>query len=45
MTWGIQYRYAEGAVLLVLASDPYDPADYIRDYGEFVALVRAGAAT
>ena len=32
-------------MLLVLASDPYDPADYIRDYGEFVALVRAGAAT
>ncbi|MFT4193645.1 WxcM-like domain-containing protein [Ottowia sp.] len=40
MTWGIQYRYAEGAVLLVLASDPYDPGDYIRDYAEFVALVR-----
>ena len=45
MTWGIQYRYAEGAVLLVLASDPYDPADYIRDYGEFIALVRPEAAT
>ncbi len=42
MTWGIQYRYSEGAVLLVLASDPYDPADYIRDYDEFVALVRRG---
>lgn len=40
MIWGIQYRYSEGAVLLVLASDPYDPADYIRDYGEFVALAR-----
>ncbi|MFT3778220.1 MAG: WxcM-like domain-containing protein [Ottowia sp.] len=44
MTWGIQYRYSEGAVLLVLASDPYDPADYIRDYAEFVALVRRGPA-
>lgn len=42
MTWGIQYRYSEGAALLVLASDPYDPGDYIRDYGEFLALVRAG---
>ena len=40
MTWGIQDRYSEGAVLLVLASDPYDPADYIRDHAEFVALAR-----
>jgi hypothetical protein len=24
-------------VLLVLASLPYDPADYIRDYEEFLA--------
>ena len=39
MTWGIQYRYSEGAVLMVLASEPYDPADYIRDYAEFQALV------
>ena len=44
MTWGIQYRYSEDAVLLVLASDPYDPADYIRDYDEFVALARRGVA-
>ena len=40
MTWGIQYRYTEGAVLLVMASDLYDPADYIREYGEFIALAR-----
>ena len=46
MTWGIQDRYSEGAVLLVLASDAYDAADYIRDYAEFVRLARApeGAA-
>ena len=40
MTWGIQYKCSPDAVLLVLASDPYDPADYIRDYTEFVSLVR-----
>lgn len=40
MTWGIQYKYSLDAVLLVFASDYYDPADYIRDYQEFVALVR-----
>lgn len=42
MTWAIQHRYTDSAVLLVLASDLYDPADYIRDYDEFVALVRRG---
>jgi UDP-2-acetamido-3-amino-2,3-dideoxy-glucuronate N-acetyltransferase len=37
MVWAAQYRYSPDAVLLVLASDPYDPADYIRDYDEFSA--------
>jgi hypothetical protein len=39
MTWGIQYKYSLDAVLLVLASDIYDPEDYIRDYDEFLSLV------
>lgn len=38
MTWGIQYGYTPQSVLLVLASELYDPADYIRDYAEFVRL-------
>ena len=28
------------AVLMVLASQPYDEADYIRNYEEFLAFVR-----
>ncbi len=36
MVWGTQYRYSEDAVLLVLASDPYDADDYIRNYDEFL---------
>ncbi len=40
MVWAIQYKYSEDAVLLVLASDKYDPASYIRDYSEFLALVK-----
>jgi UDP-2-acetamido-3-amino-2,3-dideoxy-glucuronate N-acetyltransferase len=36
MVWGVQYRYSADAVLLALASDTYDPADYIRDYDEFL---------
>jgi acetyltransferase-like isoleucine patch superfamily enzyme/dTDP-4-dehydrorhamnose 3,5-epimerase-like enzyme len=35
MVWGIQYKYSADAVLLVFASDYYDPDDYIRDYAEF----------
>jgi len=39
MTWGIQYRYSADAVLLVFASDYYDPDDYVRDYADFLRLV------
>jgi acetyltransferase-like isoleucine patch superfamily enzyme/dTDP-4-dehydrorhamnose 3,5-epimerase-like enzyme len=42
MVWGIQYKYTEDAVMLVLASDKYDPGSYIRDYSEFLKLVKAG---
>jgi acetyltransferase-like isoleucine patch superfamily enzyme/dTDP-4-dehydrorhamnose 3,5-epimerase-like enzyme len=40
MVWATQYKYSSDAVLLVLASDVYDAADYIRDYGEFIKLVK-----
>jgi acetyltransferase-like isoleucine patch superfamily enzyme/dTDP-4-dehydrorhamnose 3,5-epimerase-like enzyme len=40
MIWATQYRYSQDAVLLVLASDVYDPDDYIRSYEEFLAAVR-----
>lgn len=40
MIWGIQYGFSPDAVLLVLASEPYDPDDYIRDYAEFLELAR-----
>lgn len=40
--WGVQYKYTADAVLLVLASDTYDSADYIRNYSEFQAFVARG---
>lgn len=43
MCWCAQYKYSPDAVLLVLTSGYYDAADYIRDYGEFLHLVRADA--
>lgn len=40
MLWGTQYQYTPDAVLIVFASHPYDPADYIRTYDEFLTTVR-----
>ena len=33
--WREMSEFSPGAVLLVLASEPYDEADYIRNYEEF----------
>lgn len=38
LVWSVQYRFSADAALAVLASDPYDAADYVRDYEEFLAL-------
>jgi UDP-2-acetamido-3-amino-2,3-dideoxy-glucuronate N-acetyltransferase len=35
MIWAAQYKYSSDAVLMVYASDEYDPDDYIRSYTEF----------
>lgn len=40
MVWGIQYKYSEDAVLLILASDVYNAEDYIRDYEAFLEAKR-----
>ena len=40
-TWREMYDFSEGAVLLVLASEHYDEADYIRDYAKFLEMVQS----
>lgn len=40
LTWGIQYKYSDDAVLLVFASHYYDSKDYIRDYQEFRDMIK-----
>ena len=35
MIWHEMHDFSKDCVLLVLASEHYDEADYIRDYGEF----------
>jgi UDP-2-acetamido-3-amino-2,3-dideoxy-glucuronate N-acetyltransferase len=38
MIWGTQHSYSPNAMLLVFASEYYDPGEYIRSYDEFCAL-------
>lgn len=40
LTWCVQYKYSADAVLLVLASDSYDPDDYIREHSDFLRVVQ-----
>jgi UDP-2-acetamido-3-amino-2,3-dideoxy-glucuronate N-acetyltransferase len=41
LVWASQFRHEHDSVLLVLASHPYDPADYIRDYEQFLSEIQA----
>lgn len=44
MVWSSQFRHSPDAMLLVLASEHYDPADYIRDYQTFLdEVARVGS--
>ncbi len=38
--WSIQYKFSTDAVLLVFASDKYDPSEYIRIYDEFLKYIK-----
>jgi UDP-2-acetamido-3-amino-2,3-dideoxy-glucuronate N-acetyltransferase len=40
LVWAVQYKYSADAMLLVFASEHYDPDDYVRDYEEFLSLRR-----
>lgn len=40
MVWKDMYDFSIDSVLLVLASEHYDPEEYIRDYEKFVEEVR-----
>lgn len=40
LTWREMHDFSEDCVLLVLASEHYDEADYIRDYENFQKMAR-----
>jgi len=39
MNWIVLREFDANTVCMVLASEPYDPSDYIRNYEEFVSSV------
>jgi dTDP-4-dehydrorhamnose 3,5-epimerase-like enzyme len=41
MMWRDITNFSSGAVLMVLASEPYEASDYFRDYEQFLAAARA----
>jgi len=40
MIWREMYDFSKDCVLMVLADDYYDESDYIRDYDEFLRVVK-----
>lgn len=38
--WREMYDFTKDAVLLVIASRPYDESDYIRNYDDFIKMVK-----
>ena len=41
LIWREMDSFSQGAVCMVLASHPYDEADYYRDYADFLAAAKA----
>jgi UDP-2-acetamido-3-amino-2,3-dideoxy-glucuronate N-acetyltransferase len=39
--WATQHHFSRDAVLMVLASDVYNPDEYIKDYEEFLSLSKS----
>jgi uncharacterized RmlC-like cupin family protein len=42
LIWREMDSFSQGAVCMVLASHPYDEADYYRNYDEFIVAVNEG---
>lgn len=40
--WAEEQGFSSGSICLVLASEPYDDADYIRDYDAFITFRNEG---
>ncbi|POY34901.1 hypothetical protein C3K47_17500 [Solitalea longa] len=38
--WASEINFSSGSICLVFASHTYDPSDYVRDYNEYLQLVK-----
>ena len=38
--WAAEQEFSSGAVCLVLASEPYEETDYIRNYQDFLSFIK-----
>ena len=43
--WREMFDFSHDAVLMVLASEPYEESDYIRDYDEFLKFIKCSGDT
>ena len=43
LVWREMFDFSQDCVLTVLASEPYDADDYVRDYKEFLKIVQYGS--
>ena len=41
MVWKEMYDFSQDSILLCLASEAYDPTEYIRDYGEYLKEIQS----
>jgi dTDP-4-dehydrorhamnose 3,5-epimerase-like enzyme len=42
MVWKDMYDFSEDSILLCLASEYFDPTEYVRNYNQFVRIVNGG---
>jgi dTDP-4-dehydrorhamnose 3,5-epimerase-like enzyme len=42
MIWKDMYDFSEDSILVVLSSEGYDPKEYIRDYQEYIKIIKEG---
>ena len=40
LVWSTQFQQSPTTVLMVMCSEPYDPGSYIRDYDEYLEIVK-----
>lgn len=40
LIWASEINFSSGSICIVLASEPYDEVDYIREYNEYLQIIK-----